>query len=73
VHQRRLYVGLRYTFGGVTGNDAVRNAMAAAGVDVNSPAAREAMKRAQEMQQAQAAADKAAAEKAAAEKAAAKP
>jgi outer membrane receptor protein involved in Fe transport len=73
VHQRRLYVGLRYTFGGVTGNDAVRNAMAAAGVDVNSPAAREALKRAQEMQQAQAAADKAAAEKAAAEKAAAKP
>jgi outer membrane receptor protein involved in Fe transport len=73
VHQRRLYVGLRYTFGGVTGNDAVRNAMMAAGVDVNSPAAREALKRAQEMQQAQAAADKAAAEKAAADKAAAKP
>jgi outer membrane receptor protein involved in Fe transport len=69
VHQRRLYVGLRYTFGGVTGNDAVRNAMAAAGVDVNSPAAREAIKRAQDMQAAQAAADKAAEEKAAAEKA----
>jgi hypothetical protein len=58
VHQRRIYVGLRYTFGGVTGNDAVRNAMAAAGVNVDSPAAREAIKRAQEMQQAQ---DKAAA------------
>ncbi|MFC5547310.1 TonB-dependent receptor domain-containing protein [Massilia aerilata] len=53
VHQRRIYVGLRYTFGGVTGNDAVRNAMAAAGVNVDSPAAREAIKRAQEMQQAQ--------------------
>ncbi|CAH0187063.1 hypothetical protein SRABI118_01396 [Massilia sp. Bi118] len=53
VHQRRIYVGLRYTFGGVTGNDAVRNAMAAAGVNVDSPAAREAIRRAQEMQQAQ--------------------
>jgi outer membrane receptor protein involved in Fe transport len=61
VHQRRLYVGLRYTFGGVTGNDAVRNAMAAAGVDVNSPAAREAIKRAEDMQKAQAAAEKGAA------------
>jgi len=55
VHQRRIYVGLRYTFGGVTGNDAVRNAMQAAGVDVNSPAAREAIKRAQDMEKAQAA------------------
>lgn len=53
VHQRRVYVGLRYTFGGVTGNDAVRNAMQAAGVDVNSPGAREAMRRAQEMERAQ--------------------
>jgi outer membrane receptor protein involved in Fe transport len=70
VHQRRLYVGLRYTFGGVTGNDAVRNAMAAAGVNVDSPAAREAIKRAQEMQAAQAAAEKAAAEKAASKEAA---
>jgi outer membrane receptor protein involved in Fe transport len=50
VHQRRLYVGLRYTFGGVTGNDAVRNAMQAAGVNVDSPQAREAIRRAQEMQ-----------------------
>jgi outer membrane receptor protein involved in Fe transport len=65
VHQRRLYVGLRYTFGGVTGNDAVRNAMAAAGVNVDSPAAREAIKRAQEMQAAQAAAEKAAGKEAA--------
>jgi hypothetical protein len=46
VHQRRMYVGLRYTFGGTTGNDAVRNAMAAAGVNPDSPAAREAIKRA---------------------------
>ncbi len=68
VHQRRVYVGLRYTFGGVTGNDAVRNAMAAAGVNVDSPAAREAIKRAQEMREAQEKAEKAAAEKAAAEK-----
>jgi outer membrane receptor protein involved in Fe transport len=44
VHQRRLYVGLRYTFGGVTGNDAVRNALQAAGVNPDSAAAREAMK-----------------------------
>jgi outer membrane receptor protein involved in Fe transport len=70
VHQRRLYIGLRYTFGGVTGNDAVRNAMAAAGVNVDSPAAREAIKRAQEMQAAQAAAEKAAADKAAGKEAA---
>jgi outer membrane receptor protein involved in Fe transport len=53
VHQRRLYVGLRYTFGGTTGNDAVRNALQAAGVNLDSPAAREAMRRAQEMEQAQ--------------------
>jgi outer membrane receptor protein involved in Fe transport len=53
VHQRRVYVGLRYTFGGTTGNDAVRNAMAAAGVNPDSPAAREAIKRAQEMEKAQ--------------------
>jgi outer membrane receptor protein involved in Fe transport len=53
VHQRRVYVGLRYTFGGVTGNDAVRNALQAAGVNPDSPAAREAMRRAQEMEQAQ--------------------
>jgi outer membrane receptor protein involved in Fe transport len=65
VHQRRLYVGLRYTFGGVTGNDAVRNAMAAAGVNVDSPAAREAIKRAEEMRQAQAAAEAAASKEAA--------
>lgn len=44
VHQRRLYAGLRYTFGGVTGNDAVRNALQSAGVNPDSPAAREAMK-----------------------------
>jgi outer membrane receptor protein involved in Fe transport len=57
VHQRRLYVGLRYTFGGTTGNDAVRNAMAAAGINVDSPAAREAIKRTQEMRDAQQAAE----------------
>ncbi|MFL6710336.1 MAG: hypothetical protein ACJ8HI_19205, partial [Massilia sp.] len=44
VHQRRLYAGLRYTFGGVTGNDAVRNALQSAGVNPDSPQAREAMK-----------------------------
>jgi membrane protease subunit (stomatin/prohibitin family) len=60
VHQRRLYVGFRYTFGGTTGNDAVRNAMQAAGINVDSPQAREAMRRAQEMQQAQAQAQAAA-------------
>ncbi|MGJ7916615.1 TonB-dependent receptor domain-containing protein [Massilia sp. LXY-6] len=53
VHQRRLYVGLRYTFGGTTGNDAVRNALQAAGVNPDSPAAREAMRMAQGMQQGQ--------------------
>jgi hypothetical protein len=51
VHQRRLYVGFRYTFGGTTGNDAVRNALQAAGVNPDSPQAREAMKMAQGMQQ----------------------
>jgi hypothetical protein len=35
---------LRYTFGGTTGNDAVRNALQAAGVNPDSPAAREAIK-----------------------------
>ncbi|MDB5960655.1 MAG: TonB-dependent receptor [Massilia sp.] len=44
VNQRRLYVGLRYTFGGVTGNDAVRNALQSAGVNVDSQAAKDAMK-----------------------------
>jgi outer membrane receptor protein involved in Fe transport len=44
VHQRRIYLGLRYTFGGTTGNDAVRNALQAAGVNPDSPAAREAIK-----------------------------
>lgn len=43
VHQRRVYVGFRYTFGGVTGNDAVRNAMQAAGVPLDSQVARDAM------------------------------
>jgi outer membrane receptor protein involved in Fe transport len=51
VHQRRVYLGLRYTFGGTTGNDAVRNALQAAGVNPDSPAAREAMRMAQGMQQ----------------------
>jgi hypothetical protein len=37
-------VGLRYTFGGVTGNDAVRNALQSAGVNVDSQAARDAMR-----------------------------
>jgi outer membrane receptor protein involved in Fe transport len=53
VHQRRLYVGLRYTFGGTTGNDAVRNALQSAGVNPDSPAAREAMKMMQGQQQGQ--------------------
>lgn len=44
MHQRRLYVGLRYTFGGVTGNDAVRNALQSAGVSLDSQAARDAMR-----------------------------
>jgi hypothetical protein len=44
VHQRRLYAGLRYTFGGVTGNDAVRNAMQAAGMNPDSQAAKDAMR-----------------------------
>lgn len=44
VHQRRLYVGLRYSFGGTTGNDAVRNALQAAGVPLDSQAAREALR-----------------------------
>jgi outer membrane receptor protein involved in Fe transport len=51
VHQRRVYVGLRYTFGGTTGNDAVRNALQAAGVNPDSPQAREAMKMMQGAQQ----------------------
>src|SRR5450830_1051979 len=50
VHQRRLYAGLRYTFGGVTGNDAVRNALQSAGVNPDSPQAREAMKMMQGVQ-----------------------
>lgn len=44
VNQRRVYVGFRYTFGGVTGNDAVRNALQSAGVNVDSQAAKDAMK-----------------------------
>jgi hypothetical protein len=44
VHQRRVYVGLRYTFGGVTGNDAVRNALQAAGVNPDSQVAKDAMR-----------------------------
>jgi outer membrane receptor protein involved in Fe transport len=44
VHQRRLYVGLRYTIGGTTGNDAVRNALQAAGVPLDSQVAKDAMK-----------------------------
>lgn len=44
VNQRRVYAGLRYTFGGVTGNDAVRNALQSAGVNVDSQAARDAMR-----------------------------
>jgi outer membrane receptor protein involved in Fe transport len=55
VHQRRVYVGFRYTFGGVTGNDHVRNALQAAGVPVDSPAAREAIRMSQEAQAARAA------------------
>lgn len=44
VNQRRAYVGLRYTFGGTTGNDAVRNALQAAGVPLDSQVAKDAMK-----------------------------
>jgi hypothetical protein len=50
VHQRRMYVGLRYSFGGVTGSDAVRNALQAAGVPLDSQAAREALRMAQGQQ-----------------------
>jgi hypothetical protein len=39
-----LYAGLRYTFGGVTGNDAVRNALQSAGVPMDSQVARDAMR-----------------------------
>jgi outer membrane receptor protein involved in Fe transport len=49
VNQRRVYVGVRYTFGGVTGNDAVRNALQAAGVPLDSQAAREGMRMAGQM------------------------
>ncbi|GAB3454315.1 outer membrane beta-barrel family protein [Massilia terrae] len=51
VHQRRLYVGLRYTFGGTTGNDAVRNALQSAGVNMDSEAAKNAMRMVQSQQQ----------------------
>lgn len=44
VHQRRVYAGLRYTFGGTTGNDAVRNALQAAGVPLDSQAAKDAIR-----------------------------
>lgn len=44
VNQRRLYAGLRYTFGGVTGNNAVRNALQSAGVPLDSQVARDAMR-----------------------------
>jgi outer membrane receptor protein involved in Fe transport len=44
VHQRRVYAGFRYTFGGTTGNDAVRNALQAAGVPLDSQAAKDAMR-----------------------------
>jgi outer membrane receptor protein involved in Fe transport len=43
-NQRRVYVGFRYTFGGTTGNDAVRNALQAAGVPLDSQAAKDAMR-----------------------------
>lgn len=51
VHQRRLYIGLRYTFGGTTGNDAVRNALQSAGVNLDSEAAKNAMRMVQSQQQ----------------------
>jgi hypothetical protein len=51
VNQRRLYIGLRYTFGGTTGNDAVRNALQSAGVNMDSEAARNAMRMVQSQQQ----------------------
>lgn len=50
LNQRRVYVGLRYSFGGVTGNDAVRNALQSAGVNVDSQAARDAMRMIQNAQ-----------------------
>jgi len=56
VHQRRVYVGLRYTFGGTTGNDAVRNAMAAAGIAPDSQVAKDAMRMMQARQAQEAAA-----------------
>ncbi len=63
VHQRRLYVGLRYTFGGVTGNDAVRNALQAAGLNPDSQAGKDAMRMIQGQQAKPAPADKPASEK----------
>ncbi|MES3021526.1 MAG: TonB-dependent receptor [Pseudomonadota bacterium] len=44
VHQRRVYAGLRYSFGGTTGNDAVRNALQSAGVPLDSQAAKDAIR-----------------------------
>ena len=44
VHQRRVYAGLRYTFGGTMGNDAVRNALQQAGVPLDSQVAKDAMR-----------------------------
>lgn len=58
VHQRRLYVGLRYSFGGVTGNDAVRNALQAAGVNPDSQVAKDAMRMMQGQQSKSEPADK---------------
>ncbi|MYM39465.1 outer membrane beta-barrel family protein [Duganella qianjiadongensis] len=63
VHQRRLYVGLRYTFGGVAGNDAVRNALQAAGVNPDSQVAKDAMRMMQGQQSKPEVTEKPAAEK----------
>ncbi len=51
INQRRLYIGLRYTFGGTTGNDAVRNALQSAGVNMDSQVAKDAMRMVQNQQQ----------------------
>lgn len=62
-HQGRLYLGLRYPFGGVTGNDAVRNALQAAGVNPDSQVAKDALRMLQGKQNKNGSADKPAAEK----------
>ena len=63
MHQRRVYVGLRYIFGGVTGNDALRNALQAAGVNPELQTTKDAMRLMQEQQSKQSQQEKTATEK----------